>query len=246
MAHRHHNHHHQAVVTSGESDHEEESLFHIQSHTDDDSDIEAVDEPAASRKRSLETVEENANQEEWERSEWLNPDLLYDASADERDEAFVNQHYRRHSQQSEQSASASTNNNETRNNTTDSNTTASATHSSQSAVSKPLKPPNSDAVLSCPCCFATVCMNCQQHERFPNQYRAMFVMNVSVSWEDRLVYSPKDRKLVEFHEGNPKSQTTPDGKPIYYRVCCASCQTHVASLDMTDEVYHFYGCLSSS
>jgi E2F-associated phosphoprotein len=33
---------------------------------------------------------------------------------------------------------------------------------------------------------------------------------------------------------------------VYYTVCCANCQTQVAALDMTDEVYHFYGCLASS
>jgi len=35
----------------------------------------------------------------------------------------------------------------------------------------------SDAFLSCPCCFTMVCMNCQRHEQYPGQYRAMFVTN---------------------------------------------------------------------
>lgn len=40
----------------------------------------------------------------------------------------------------------------------------------------------SDALLSCPSCFTTLCIDCQQHERIPNQYRAMFVQNCKVCW----------------------------------------------------------------
>ncbi len=36
---------------------------------------------------------------------------------------------------------------------------------------------HSDAILSCPLCFTTLCIDCQQHERYENQFRAMFVMN---------------------------------------------------------------------
>lgn len=35
----------------------------------------------------------------------------------------------------------------------------------------------SDAILSCPGCFTTVCIDCQQHERYENQFRALLVMN---------------------------------------------------------------------
>lgn len=48
---------------------------------------------------------------------------------------------------------------------------------------KILKPRSSDAVLSCPCCFQIVCMDCQRHERYTNQFRAMFVMNIDVRWD---------------------------------------------------------------
>lgn len=33
-----------------------------------------------------------------------------------------------------------------------------------------------DAILSCPSCFTTCCIDCQQHE-YKDQYRAMFVTN---------------------------------------------------------------------
>jgi E2F-associated phosphoprotein len=35
----------------------------------------------------------------------------------------------------------------------------------------------SDAVLSCPACLTTVCLDCQQHAEEEGQFRAMFVMN---------------------------------------------------------------------
>lgn len=35
----------------------------------------------------------------------------------------------------------------------------------------------SDAILSCPGCLTTVCIDCQRHEFYTTQYRAMFVMN---------------------------------------------------------------------
>lgn len=122
----------------------------------------------------------------------------------------------------------------------------------------PVKPRNSDAVLSCPCCFNIVCMDCQRHERYRNQYRAMFVMSVEVDWQHQLKYDDKLQGLVRYNpntqqslpNGSPGSQVVaPDHNsddPIYYAVSCASCHTMVAALDMVDEVYHFYDCLAST
>ena len=36
----------------------------------------------------------------------------------------------------------------------------------------------SDAILSCPGCLTTVCLDCQQHQAVDGHYRAMFCMNV--------------------------------------------------------------------
>jgi len=152
----------------------------------------------------------------------------------------------------------------------------------QQQTVKMLKPRNSDAVLSCPCCFTIVCMDCQQHERYENQYRAMFVQNIAVRWDLTLQYDSQARMLVattaeaaagassdisrssgthgETKEGltdNTGTTTTTtkvdddeDGQAetqtVYYTVCCANCQTQVAVLDMTEEVYHFSNCLVSS
>ena len=35
----------------------------------------------------------------------------------------------------------------------------------------------SDAILSCPGCLDTVCIDCQQHAQVPTQFRAVFAMN---------------------------------------------------------------------
>ncbi len=43
------------------------------------------------------------------------------------------------------------------------------------------------------------------------------------------------------------SSTTVEEKPVlYYSVHCSYCQWEVAALDMTDEVYYFYGCIASA
>ena len=150
----------------------------------------------------------------------VRPDDLYDEDADKDDEEYV---YRNLRSGTEQTAAKST------------------------ATNKVLKPRNSDAVLSCPCCFHTLTMDCQQHERYPNQYRAMFVMNVVVKWEQKLVHRHKGLVALEAADHKiPPDPSSSDGEHVYYTVCCANCQTQVAALDMEDEVYHFYGCRASS
>jgi len=161
-----------------------------------------------------------------------------------------------------------------------------------------LKPRDSDAVLSCPCCLNVVCMDCQAHEKYTNQYRAMFVMNIGVDWTKCLYYDEKSNSLISKkmeintshnnssislpvldvpEDGNEDSiqldsglkndvNTIPmvedctintktnsvcqleecgDEETSYFSVHCANCRTEIAALDMTDEIYHFYGCIAS-
>ena len=68
-----------------------------------------------------------------------------------------------------------------------------------------LKPRNSDAVLSCPCCFTILCMDCQRHVKYNNQYRAMFVMNIGVAWHKRLRWDEYLGELVEIIGANDAS-----------------------------------------
>ena len=58
-----------------------------------------------------------------------------------------------------------------------------------------LKPRTSDAILSCPRCFNIVCMDCQQHEKYAGQFRAMFVMNIGVDWNKKIIYDEQIGEL---------------------------------------------------
>jgi E2F-associated phosphoprotein len=112
---------------------------------------------------------------------------------------------------------------------------------------KLLKPRDSDAVLSCPCCFTIVCMDCQQHETYQNQYRAMFVMNICLTYQ--LIYDTHSKQLVELTtttRAKAMDLDDDDTAEVYYSVHCLQCNTQVAALDMKEEVYHFFGCLASS
>ena len=40
----------------------------------------------------------------------------------------------------------------------------------------------SDAILSCPGCLTSVCLDCQQHAERDGHFRAMFVRNCRCSW----------------------------------------------------------------
>merc|ERR1712136_55625 len=50
----------------------------------------------------------------------------------------------------------------------------------------------SDAVLNCPACLSTVCVDCQRHETYKTQYRAMFVLNCVVMHDQLLRYEKKN------------------------------------------------------
>ena len=109
------------------------------------------------------------------------------------------------------------------------------------------KPRHSDAILSCPYCFNTVCMDCQQHEKHQDQFRAMFVMNIVVRWESPLIYDSKSQGLVHMAESNNEKVVIPSKAPkVYYPVLCHHCSTQVAVLDMEEEIYHFSGCVAST
>jgi hypothetical protein len=117
------------------------------------------------------------------------------------------------------------------------------------------KPRDSDAQLQCPLCFQLVCMDCQRHERYFNQFRAMFVMGITVDWHSKLVYDESQQALVSKSSDDDDSSTLPlscpeeltkhvDGE--YFSVLCSNCGTQVAALDIKEEVYFFHGCLESS
>jgi 3-phenylpropionate/cinnamic acid dioxygenase small subunit len=187
------------------------------------------------------------NEHDEEASYRLNPnnpstqDDLYDANLDDEDEAYVYKHMRGGMKES-----VSIIRQEVSNTNEDENLEQPKTKGTAQNV---YKPRNSDAVLSCPCCFNIVCMDCQRHERYSNQFRAMFVMGVAVDWNLRLVYDDDQKVLVEkpqLPHQVPLDGYLNIGEDEYFSVGCASCRTQVAALDMKEEVYHFYGCLESS
>lgn len=57
----------------------------------------------------------------------------------------------------------------------------------------------SDAILSCPCCFTTVCIDCQEHTSMIGHFRAMLVMNCRVDTGQKRGFKnsslPKKRAL---------------------------------------------------
>nr|XP_057947290.1 E2F-associated phosphoprotein-like isoform X1 [Doryrhamphus excisus] len=157
-----------------------------------------------------------------------NDELLYDPDEDERDQAWVDarrrQYYRKR-----------------------------PSTSSQSRRSQPKSLANSDAVLNCPACMTTLCLDCQRHEKYRTQYRAMFVMNCTVKKDEVLRYQsqkegkPRNRKRRKGAAQDETLEPTPagmDADEVYHPVQCSECSTEVAVFDK-DEVYHFFNILSS-
>ncbi|UXI16778.1 39S ribosomal protein [Sarcoptes scabiei] len=51
-----------------------------------------------------------------------------------------------------------------------------------------------DVKLNCPCCLSLLCLDCQRHEIYKTQYRAMFVVNCRIDFQKRLIYRNKSRE----------------------------------------------------
>ncbi|NXL93143.1 EAPP protein, partial [Alectura lathami] len=149
-----------------------------------------------------------------------NDELLYDPEEDSRDQEWVDAHRRRYRNQRKVLRPQQT---------------------------KPSAAPNSDAVLNCPACMTTLCLDCQRHESYKTQYRAMFVMNCSVNKEEILRYKKKlkkrNKKMKNSKETAPV-QTNEEEEDVYHPVLCSECSTEVAVMDK-DEVFHFFNVLAS-
>ena len=98
--------------------------------------------------------------------------------------------------------------------------------------------PHSDAVLNCPACFVVVCLDCQRHERYQNQYRAMFVTNCSVDKSQKLKF-PLNKK----GKGKKAAATSGDEED-FHPVKCDQCSTEIGVFDQ-EEVYHFFNIVAS-
>jgi len=104
----------------------------------------------------------------------------------------------------------------------------------------------SDAVLNCPCCFALLTMDCQRHDIYLTQYRAMFVRNCKLSAEE-IKYKKKpsaDEKPFQFVDQIMVEDEDKYDQDLFSLVSCAVCDTEIGAVDK-DEVYHFYNVLPS-
>ncbi|KPP70172.1 E2F-associated phosphoprotein-like, partial [Scleropages formosus] len=154
-----------------------------------------------------------------------NSELLYDPDEDDRDQAWVDAKRR--------------------------GTGSTRLQEAVERKGKNQSVPRSDAVLNCPACMTTLCLDCQRHEKYHTQYRAMFVMNCTVNKEEVLRYkTPNDkkknrrkkRKVSHGTDGSRDTESEVEDK--YHPVQCAECSTEVAVFDK-DEVYHFFNILAS-
>ncbi|XP_058090278.1 uncharacterized protein LOC131236824 isoform X2 [Magnolia sinica] len=98
----------------------------------------------------------------------------------------------------------------------------------------------SDAVLSCPACFTTLCLDCQRHEKYLTQFRAMFVVNCKIMTNQILRQQKQKLKRTNSHINS--SELEKDA--VFRPVCCSVCSSEVGVFD-EDEVYHFFNVLPS-
>ncbi|KAK9767595.1 hypothetical protein K7432_002482 [Basidiobolus ranarum] len=93
-----------------------------------------------------------------------------------------------------------------------------------------------DAVLTCPLCWTPLCYDCQKHEKFTNQFRAMFVENCKVVTDELLKFPTNGKK--------PKQNKPATSEDVFRPVECNECGTRVAVFD-SDEIYHFFNVIPS-
>ncbi|XP_023259364.1 E2F-associated phosphoprotein isoform X1 [Seriola lalandi dorsalis] len=162
-----------------------------------------------------------------------NDELLYDPDEDDRDQAWVDARRRQYNSRKRPAGA----------------------FRSQSRRTQGL--PSSDAVLNCPACMTTLCLDCQRHEKYRTQYRAMFVMNCTVKKDEVLRYKTqqekkqRNRKRRRGQKTETPANEAPDPSPagmdadeVYHPVQCSECSTEVAVFDK-EEVYHFFNILAS-
>lgn len=105
-----------------------------------------------------------------------------------------------------------------------------------------------DAVLNCPSCFILLCVDCQRHEKYSDQYRAMFVANCKVNYFPKFIYSKsgsskKKSKKVKWERMEVEGPSYNANEDLFSSVVCANCDTEVAVYD-SNEVYHFFNVLA--
>ena len=94
----------------------------------------------------------------------------------------------------------------------------------------------------------TISFLISRHDSYPNQFRAMFVLNCKVMKDELLHYKTKPDKRKRERRDQEGSLTPSDASPpsdeVYNPVKCSVCETEVAVLD-NEQVFHFFNVLSS-
>ncbi|KAA8541481.1 hypothetical protein F0562_025444 [Nyssa sinensis] len=103
---------------------------------------------------------------------------------------------------------------------------------------------DSDASLSCPACFTTLCLECQRHEKYVTQYRAVFVMNCKIKSGQLSKQGSLKRKRGKRRKESGESEADPLSGETLRPVSCSVCSTEVGVID-EEEVYHFFNVLPS-
>ncbi|KAJ4911769.1 hypothetical protein Rs2_06390 [Raphanus sativus] len=102
----------------------------------------------------------------------------------------------------------------------------------------------SDAVLSCPACFTTVCLECQRHEQYVTQYRAVFVVNCKVDKDKALQHNTVPSKAGKRRRDSEEKETHSEDSERVNSVVCSTCSTEIGVLD-SEEIYHFFNVIPS-
>lgn len=96
----------------------------------------------------------------------------------------------------------------------------------------------SDAILSCPGCFTTICVDCQQHTVYENQFRAMFVMNCKVDTNQLIKPDNSDDKQMDEDE---------DECDAYNPIHCTVCGVEVGLREACPDGAHiFFNVIASN
>ncbi|KAG0343183.1 hypothetical protein BG000_006299 [Podila horticola] len=110
-----------------------------------------------------------------------------------------------------------------------------------------------DAILTCPMCLTQLCFDCQRHEIYTHQYRAMFVEHCRTIETEVLRFAKETKRGKQARTSDSSiSSSEPEFKPsaddepdaLYHPVVCEICNTKVALID-GDEVYHFFNIIPS-
>ena len=118
----------------------------------------------------------------------LGEDPLYDPRADDSDEEWMNRK-RGCNCLSQVDTKKGKNNNRTV--TDDVKNQSNGSSNIKTTITTTSSPWKSDAILNCPACISLLCTDCQRHEVYHTQYRAMFVFNCAVDFQEKLQFDQR-------------------------------------------------------